>query len=438
MESRCKSLLFVSPLPPSSPSPCPPVVLSKPGGIKVAVIFHGTLERIDNIMLIGPAQTAINVISAICGLLMMVVVGWLRYLRPNLVDTVSFKLSFWIGLVDMLWRSQYLIEMSDELMYPLAGQHNGFLDLLSWAHSYLRLSAAFLTVCIAFDLQMSFIHHHRRMRQFQRCYTLFSFLLALALSLVWVIRGHATFRIDWNALDVGWPYEEFLLVNSLSLALWIGISIMYSTVVVALVLARVLRETRKLNESRDISEAAKQRERLMIKSVLRVLLYPIVLIITQPSGIAADCLTTNPHTPLARFTINIDAVLQGSIGILNLIVFLLNPTLHRALEDIPWFRKRWPFKQESPPHLGEFFTTGPNKQDMDAVRAMGRIQLQLGTFGFLSTFGSVSSPQANGDEQNQEESEGSTMVVTQEETRGSSEEEEEEEERQASSQGPQP
>ncbi|KAL1918529.1 uncharacterized protein VTP21DRAFT_3189 [Calcarisporiella thermophila] len=307
-------------------------------------------------MLIGPGQITVNVISAICGLVMMIIVAWFRYRQPDVANTVSFKLTFWIGLVDMLWRVEYLLEMSDEIMYPMAGQYNGFLDLLSWAHSFLRIWAAFLTVCIAFDLQLTFIHKKTQINHIQRWYVLASLLAAFALSLVWLIKSHVTFRTDWNAMDVGWPYEEFVLVNTVSVVIWIGLSIFYSLIVVIMVLVRVLKVTREMKQ-RNISPAIREKERRLVKSVLRVLLYPVVLIITQPSGLAADCLTTDPTTPLAMFTISADGFLQGSIGILNLIVFCFNPALHRALERTSW----WPYKSSS----GQGDLEDGNKNDLD-------------------------------------------------------------------------
>ncbi|KAL1923849.1 uncharacterized protein VTP21DRAFT_8829 [Calcarisporiella thermophila] len=314
-------------------------------------------------MLISPAHIVINVLSALGGLLMMMIVVWFRFTQPDIAKTMSFRLSFWIGFVDMLWRTEYILEYSDEITHPLAGQHHWFIRLLAFARVFLRVWGVLLVFCVAFDLHLSFIRQRPATRRLQRFYTPISFLIAFCVNIPWLVERRLDYITKWETIVPGWDRQESYLIMTFGVTIWIVITILYSTVVVVMVLLRVLTESRKLRKVQNVTEDLRMREHQLITSVLRVLLYPVVLIITQPTGVILDWIfitTTDSDSPSLKTLVDIDAVLLGLIGILNLIVFLLNPALHRGLELVPWLNKRWPFKPD-PRNIEYYPNTSPNK-----------------------------------------------------------------------------
>ncbi|KAL1924615.1 uncharacterized protein VTP21DRAFT_4269 [Calcarisporiella thermophila] len=286
-------------------------------------------------MLLAAGDIAINVLSAFCGFLMMIIVVWLRYSQPDVANTISFKLSFWIGLVDMLWRTEFVLTRSNEIFNHIADRDHWVARLFLWLISFLRLWAVLPTVCIAFDLQLVFIHGRKDIKRIQRWYIPFTFGFAILATIVFLTRNKVVYNKEKLVFISDASLQNIILTKVFCMTLWIGLSILYSLVVVLVVLVKALQLTRQLKNAQNISDETRQKEAQLISSVLRVLLYPVVLIITLPSGLFTDwvgLLTTNPNLPALVKAREVDNVLQGSIGIFNFLVFLLNPALHRALK----------------------------------------------------------------------------------------------------------
>ncbi|KAL1915989.1 uncharacterized protein VTP21DRAFT_5993 [Calcarisporiella thermophila] len=294
-------------------------------------------------MLLSPGDLTINILSAICGFLMMVIVVWLRRTQPDVANTISFKLSFWIGLVDMLWRTEFIISKSDELLNPIAGRDHWVAHLFLWVISFLRLWAVLPTICIAIDLQLSFIHHRKDMKRIQRWYIPGMFIFTFLVTLIYLTRNKVMYdNVKFQFISNASPLN-LILTKALCMTLWMSLSVLYSIVVVIMVLIRALQATRNLKRTLNISEEVRAEEMQLINSVLRIMLYPVVHIITLPSGIVLEWVTlttTDPNFHILSKAREVDNILQGSIGILNFLVFLLNPALHRALKRFSWWPRR--------------------------------------------------------------------------------------------------
>ncbi|KAL1917973.1 uncharacterized protein VTP21DRAFT_3239 [Calcarisporiella thermophila] len=300
-------------------------------------------------MLIPAIDVAINGLSAFSGLLMMGMVGYFQRLLPEVINSISFRISFWIGLVDMLWRIEYILVHSDEVMDPFSGKQHWFVRMLGFSGQFLKVWSALLSFCIALDLQLSFIHRRTKLEKIQRCYVPVAFMIAFLANIEWLVYPDVSYRKEWETIVPGWSRRDGILNMALGVSVWVAAAILYSMFVVVLVLVRVLSETRRLQTARDVTEALRIKERALINSVLRIVLYPLVLIVTQPTGLVADWLytvTSESRSPILRELVKVDAVLVGLIGVLNLIVFLLNPALHRALAHVPW----WPLFSKSRHH----------------------------------------------------------------------------------------
>src|SRR2546430_2498666 len=86
---------------------------------------------------ISDGEAALNCLSIACVLIMMALVLCLRFTQPAVAKTVSFKLSFWIGLVDALFRASYLlneaIDFLDAYLFPNGVASNYWLSkILLW------------------------------------------------------------------------------------------------------------------------------------------------------------------------------------------------------------------------------------------------------------------------------------------------------------------
>ncbi|KAL1924616.1 uncharacterized protein VTP21DRAFT_4270 [Calcarisporiella thermophila] len=304
-------------------------------------------------MLLTAGEITINVFSIICGLLMMIIVVWLRYSHPDVANTISFKLSFWIGFVDVLWRTEFILFKSNEIFDPIAGQDHWIPRLFLWLQHFLRIWAVLPSVCIAFDLQLTFIHGRKNLKRIQRWYIPFTFAFALLATLIYLTRNKVAYDKEKLGISSNTSLENIIITKALSMTLGIGLSILYSLIVVLMVLVKVFLLIRYIKRTQNLSKETRQKQTQIITSVLRVLLYPVVLIITQPTGIAIDwigTLTTNPYLPAFIKVREIDNVLQSSIGIFNFLVFLLNPALHRALRRLSW----WPNKDKSRVYMDDW------------------------------------------------------------------------------------
>ncbi|KAL1923843.1 uncharacterized protein VTP21DRAFT_8823 [Calcarisporiella thermophila] len=315
-------------------------------------------------MLISMPHVVLNAISAFSGLVMMFTVAYFRFTLPNIANTISFTLSFWIGFIDFLWRIEYILEYSNEIMFPLANQHHWFVRLLAFARVFLRVWCSLIIMCIALDLQLSFIHNRNNMKKIQRWYTPISFLIAFCVNTPWLAESRVDYVQKWETIVPGWERRTSILTMFFGVTLWSALAILYSILVVLLILIRVRRETQRLR-SEGVPENVRRRERRLIASVLRILLYPVVLIITQPTGIILDWLfiiTSDSNLPALKILVEIDAVLLGLLGVLNLVVFTLNPAFRRAMETVPW----WPFEKSSTEgYDGEDGYKGGDKLELD-------------------------------------------------------------------------
>ncbi|KAL1916130.1 uncharacterized protein VTP21DRAFT_6134 [Calcarisporiella thermophila] len=95
----------------------------------------------------------------------------------------------------------------------------------------------------------------------------------------------------------------------------------------------VYRSRREKDQQR---ERDRIRERLVMMSVLRLLGYPVVLILCLPAECIMQYLifTNSRNTPFGDTTGRVKAILTGMIGIFNLIIFFFNPSFSSAISEL--------------------------------------------------------------------------------------------------------
>ncbi|KAL1916124.1 uncharacterized protein VTP21DRAFT_6128 [Calcarisporiella thermophila] len=283
----------------------------------------------------------LNITSLVCAIIMMAMVLFLRYSQPSVANTISLKLSLWIGLVDALSRALFLLRISYHVMDAITPSRPWLARLLLYTVYAFPIWFAFLTVSIAFDLHLSFLCRRKNMKKIQSWYfpvaTLASFSLALPIPFVgdsfWDKNSHAIFTY----VDATTSY----LIEIFCFDIWMISSILYSFGIILAVICRVLTSLRVVRENlRSISAEMEDREKQLILSVLRILLYPTVLVVCQPASLVLNWLflTNQPLTELGLRTQRAEAITTGMQGLLNLIVFLLNPAVVRALSRYKLFK----------------------------------------------------------------------------------------------------
>ncbi|KAL1918631.1 uncharacterized protein VTP21DRAFT_2653 [Calcarisporiella thermophila] len=289
-------------------------------------------------------EQAINIVSIVSGGVIMATVVWLRLTQPDVVNTISFKLSFWIGLADFLYRGFFLLRTNFGLMDKVLPTNHILCRFLFWTIIFFPLWFAFLTTAISFDLHLSFLHRRGDMLKFQRWYFPISTALSVIIPFPALVIGDVYWDTKQHRFYTNWGMGSEFLFNILANNLWMCLAIAYSIAIIITVMVRVLRDLIDLKKNRHIIRPeARFQERRLIFHVLRISLYPLVLIICQPASSVLGWLQATNSVDFAIYsqTFKVVAITTGIQGILNLIVFLLNPAVASALGNTALMQNRW-------------------------------------------------------------------------------------------------
>ncbi|KAL1914539.1 uncharacterized protein VTP21DRAFT_8164 [Calcarisporiella thermophila] len=302
----------------------------------------------------------LNSISLISGLLMVLIVSYYRYKQPDITNATSFMLSFWIGLNTLL--SYSFILLSTVIGKSDDGTKGFFIRLVSESGLFLNLWASFLVACIALDLQLSFIHRIKNLQWVQQLYapvTAAASIIPLIVTLLNPIdfKEDKDFKLDLSRQSHILNFATYFATSAIIFMTWC-----YTLLVAIMVLFRVIGEfwwMRKPNHSgQNINEEQRKRERQLISSVFRIMLYPIVFIasnfyicigsaligiilaISHKDKEETQVLVMMEKMPALKYIkISIDS-LSASIGFIYLLVLLLNPVLQRAMKHSN-LRQNW-------------------------------------------------------------------------------------------------
>ncbi|KAL1920703.1 uncharacterized protein VTP21DRAFT_1080 [Calcarisporiella thermophila] len=294
------------------------------------------------------AEVALNLVSIVFAVMMMGIVVWLRIMRPKVSNNISFTLSFWIGLADALYRAFYLLFMAHDFNDSVLPSNNWLCRILLWSFFFFPIWFSLLTVSIAFDLQLSFIHEKLIIRQYQGWYLPISTIVAFAVTTPQLFYRKAWWNIEYKYISTDWPYETELALNIVQSSIILA-SILYSIIIIIISLHKVFETIRKMEKDRVKKFENRKIELQVIVSVIRVLGYPLVLIICLPatSILALLYATHSRFTPVGDATLVAQNITAGMQGILNFIVFLFNPSLTQSLSNVPFFKDIWLFQRRT-------------------------------------------------------------------------------------------
>ncbi|KAI8867822.1 hypothetical protein GQ42DRAFT_160301 [Ramicandelaber brevisporus] len=293
--------------------------------------------------MIGGIRASILVlsgISIICALTMMLLIKILQRKQPSIAHTVSFRLSFYIALADLLYRLPIFYYRIYEFIG--AWHPKWMVAIVVFLARFCPLLVVFLTDAIALDLHMTFVRDRYSTVALQSFYVPVSFGLSLLLSgHIFFAQNHGYDVEDYNFV-ITWgskTTDQIILLCTFVLPLLLGIS--YCAAVVIMVLNRIRKQVARIEE-RDVeatsydSRADYQRMQSDLqRAALRISLYPVVpLVVFTPCAVQWFVERWIYNSAVQYVYLAIVDILLSTVGIFNLAVFLLNPALTRAFSAI--------------------------------------------------------------------------------------------------------
>ncbi|KAL1923616.1 uncharacterized protein VTP21DRAFT_8596 [Calcarisporiella thermophila] len=293
---------------------------------------------------ISEGELAINLASIVCATLIMILVAFLRYTQPLATCSISFRLSFWIGLADALYRSLYVVWAERDFCDAVIPNNLWFGRIILWSYYFFPMWFSLLTVSIAFDLHLSAFHKHLNVASFQRWYLPLSTLVSFAFSSPLLFYGNLLYNSKLKILILNWPYE-IELANTVLVSVVVFACILYSFTVIFACAIKVFTTISRERREVDLrGEQYRLRERLVMTSMIRLLGYPLVLIICLP----AECIllllyvTKSRNTSFGDSTGKAKAILTGLQGVFNLVIFFFNPTFSSAIREFSFNKSKGP------------------------------------------------------------------------------------------------
>ncbi|ORX96422.1 hypothetical protein K493DRAFT_371047 [Basidiobolus meristosporus CBS 931.73] len=253
----------------------------------------------------------------------------LSWFKGELTESISFRLSIWIAVVDIFYSLFNILNH--------AFTNPGFLCTSSaWGISFTSLAFVFLSVSLAFNLQATVVHNRLERPEWERIYILASIVLALLLSLIPLPFG--VFGYD-KKNNICWfisTHKHRAVWETLTFLSWSILGVIYSMVVVAMITERFVRQVRCISALENLSDSHSinvDRSKIINLTALFITFYALVPAITQTFNLLAEFMILDGMK--VSFPLLMAAVISSSIqGIVNSVVFALDPTLRLAISEI--------------------------------------------------------------------------------------------------------
>jgi hypothetical protein len=288
--------------------------------------------------LINTVSYALNGISLVACIAVLVVYGYLRATRPTLVDRTSLRLSATISFSDLVFSIFQILS--------LAVRQESFLcSFAVWGFVCWANLVAFLYVAIALNLHLVFVLKQKRLFS-EWWYYIVAVVLAGATSAA----GAAGAQYGWNETQATcWYRGEGSLSSILwqwgTLYLWASVASVYCLVVVVIVSRKLVQESRVLDQTiraypeqsveqlQPSSTAVRRRKRQLqiLHLVRRLMLYPLIPMLTESWNIiVAMLIYTQNDAPFWLVFVSFQAT--SVQGLLNAIAFFLDPAILHAID----------------------------------------------------------------------------------------------------------
>ncbi|KAJ1925932.1 hypothetical protein IWQ60_004247 [Tieghemiomyces parasiticus] len=337
----------------------------------------------------------VSAVSVACGLAVVALVLLLYRYKPMLRNVPSIHLSLYIGLADALYRLSALFATYTPFM-ELTADSQAWLRICFWVVNFSPIWFIFLTMMISTDLQLTFLHPNIDREPLQKYYLPVATAVPFIISLPSLCVPH----IKWFDNPSRFAYSFGTALNNDMFTIfcydfWIVLGIVHSIVIVVLVVLKLVRgihyiETVHLQPYHDHSStatfptttlestgtqdqhchashriAARPAElvRKLRQSAIRIVMYPLVPLISQTLQVVSLHMSLSQNHSLHLLA----TILVSSQGILNFIVFLVNPAVVETYQQ--WRAQRHPKPTDS------FLEIQPNPPPSKGAGALSSVSL---------------------------------------------------------------
>ncbi|KAI9293165.1 hypothetical protein K502DRAFT_275076, partial [Neoconidiobolus thromboides FSU 785] len=257
----------------------------------------------------------VNSVSLVGAIFVMSVVTLSSYYNCNAAKRLSFRLSMWIAFADAIFCCMSYLSV-DPVKRILECNIINAVGYIS------NLTLIFLTVCMAFNLQMVFVKQQHNPRLTEKFYVTTSFLAAFIIIVPFTVIAIAMDSCTIFPL-VQLPYN--LIFFWIMIGIWEVVGVLYCSIT-------IIKVVLKLTPSPTVDRISDSIQSRVEQVVRRLIFYPLIPVLTQsPYVIAANLsLINGKKTLLERY---IYYVPSYSAGILNAVVFLFDPALPEIWKD---------------------------------------------------------------------------------------------------------
>ncbi|KAJ9084624.1 hypothetical protein DSO57_1022595 [Entomophthora muscae] len=287
-----------------------------------------------------------NVVSMIAAAFVVVVIVGAMAIDKRSMDRVSIRITLAISVLDF-FRSLGNILSGDQ--YRAGWRCIVVSSMIGWT----SLGYLFLSMCIAFNLQLIFINGIAFNPIWERMYWIISFGLATAINMI-PIGGFIVGNANLHDCADGDRFYTNLLEWCLYL-IWILVACIYCSFVVAIVIYKLAKSERKLGQVLSYSTNTEgwntAKHNPVIKGLVRrVALYCIIPIVTHVFYLfyaIDDHIHGYPSTCL----ILLATISTGLPGTLNLFAFLVDPAFAKAVDSfrmLKAYHMRFPANNTTP------------------------------------------------------------------------------------------
>ncbi|CAG8490640.1 3348_t:CDS:2 [Acaulospora morrowiae] len=298
--------------------------------------YLADIQRISQDDVFRKLNTNLSIISMTGGLIVLLMITAMWFYDKKLVNRVSLRLTAMISFVDILTGAVVIAYAH----YPAS--NSTACTFIGFAMSFFPEVYLFLTVMIAFNLQVVFLHRRKVSSFSDRWYIPVAILSAGIINLPPLLYNRFGFDADGleclyrDAQSVAtqwWKVGTFLIPLALSM--------IYCTLVLATVVCKLIFEHRKLagaihTQSRaTLSAKARKQKILLLKLVSRISLYAAIPLINISGIIVEYVYNSFNRDKKAPLPLTYWAIIGSCLpGFINCLAFLFDPAIHNALRKM--------------------------------------------------------------------------------------------------------
>ncbi|KAF0456435.1 hypothetical protein F8M41_001373 [Gigaspora margarita] len=300
-------------------------------------LYTGDIQKMQQSDIIKNLNISLSITSIVGGFIVLIIILIMWLYDKKLVNRVSLRLSGLISFVDIL-------SGAAAIAYTLyTTGDTSICTFIGWAMSFLPTLYLFLTVMIAFNLQVVFLHRKKVSAFSDRWYLPVAFFGSFAINvppLIYKIFGYdyegkeCLYRDPNGDATQMWKIITFIIPVSLSM--------LYCTSVLIVVIMKLIFEHRKLADAvhtqksnATLTAKTRRQKLLLLKLVSRISLYAAIPLLNV-SGIIVEYTWLSIHKTLHVPPPLVYWAVIGSClpGLFNCLAFLFDPAIHNALRKV--------------------------------------------------------------------------------------------------------